>query len=542
MNESVAEPSPSVTAVIDSGVTVTRGSDGVNGAAGPRNEREEACAKTRPSLAVAGRENMSRSTRLRRGPRQRAVTGGEEGLAGPVRREMKPETSDTPADAACDLEQLESDRPDGRRRQSRRGEDVAPKVREQQQRETMQLQAEGVRAEAMTAESIGVDVELEFLDPILRRPAVVIPGDEIGGAAAPVGDHEADVEALGRDVDLDQDATSVRPTSGPMPEAGAKVDRLAGSIVPPVRLRDEPGDASLEDAIGADAQDVANPLGFQFRLDRGRRHPGIAAQEDRRVRKAAPQWPQQMPEVVHHTRGTRIPPGSQPRAQQQARTPFEPDQRVIHVLVVPAMKERELLGPVRRVIGAVEIEHEIGRVLVGPVGVRAEPVDAGTGEALNRGPVDRVLQAREGRLRAERRAAIGRDGLKGRVVSEPVGIVDVLVPCGDLIQPLADERIQFMNDVARVSRVGDAADHITAEAELLIEFSNEQQSGIRRERAAGKIDDEFWLESEAKLAITLCSHRSSSVGIPSRPKSPRTYHDFFEGDGVFTYSFMNYPG
>ena len=127
-------------------------------------------------------------------------------------------------------------------------------------------------------------------------------------------------------------------------------------------------------------------------------------------------------------------------------------------------------------------------------------------------------------------------------MAEPVGIVDVLVPGGDLIQPLADERVQVVRDVARVSGVGDPADHIGAEPELLIEFANEQQAGIRREGAAREIDDEFGLESEAKLAITLCSHRTSDVGIPSRPESPRKYHDFFEGDGVFTYSFVNYPG
>ena len=181
-------------------------------------------------------------------------------------------------------------------------------------------------------------------------------------------------------------------------------------------------------------------------------------------------------------------------------------------------------------------------MLVGPVGVGAEPVDAGARQALNRRPVDRILQPRERRLRAERRAAVRRDDLKGRVVPEPVGIVDVLVPGGDLIQPLADERVQVVRDVARVASVGDPADHIRTEPELLIEFSDEQQAGIRGEGAAGKIDDEFWLESKAKLAITLCRHRTSCVGIPSRPRVTAQYHDFFEGDGVFTYSFVNYPG
>ena len=99
-----------------------------------------------------------------------------------------------------------------------------------------------------------------------------------------------------------------------------------------------------------------------------------------------------------------------------------------------------------------------------------------------------------------------------------------------------------MRDVARVAPVGETPDHIGAEAELLVEFSDQQQPGIRGERAAGNIDDEFRLESEAKLAITLCSHRTSSGRAPSRPKTPRKYHDFFEGDGVSTYSFVNYPG
>ena len=66
----------------------------------------------------------------------------------------------------------------------------------------MELQAECVGAEAMTAEAIRVEVELELLDRILRRAAVVVPRDEIGGPAAAIGDHEAHVEARRRDVVL----------------------------------------------------------------------------------------------------------------------------------------------------------------------------------------------------------------------------------------------------------------------------------------------------------------------------------------------------
>ena len=175
------------------------------------------------------------------------------------------------------------------------------------------------------------------------------------------------------------------------------------------------------------------------------------------------------------------------------------------------MKERELLRPVRGIVRAVEIKDEIGRMLIRPVGVGTEPVNTRARQPLNCGPVDRILEPRQRRLRPERRAAIGRDHLEGRIMPQAVGIVDVLVPGDDLIQPLAHERVQVVRGVARVSRVGDSADHIAAEPESLIEFSNEQQAGIGGERAARKINDEFRLESEAKLRITVCSHRTSSV-------------------------------
>jgi hypothetical protein len=139
------------------------------------------------------------------------MTAGKERLARPVRREMKPDTSDGANDAPRDFEQVQTDRADGRRPQSCARKDGAPKIREQQQGDAMELQAEGIGAEAMTAEAIGVDVELELLDPILGRAAVVVPRDEIGGTAAAIGDHEAHVEARRRDIDLDENPARMGP-------------------------------------------------------------------------------------------------------------------------------------------------------------------------------------------------------------------------------------------------------------------------------------------------------------------------------------------
>ena len=289
------------------------------------------------------------------------MAAGEERLAGPVGREMKPEPGDAADDAAGDFEQVEAKRPDGRRRQGRAREDGTSEVREQEEREAVQLQAEGVRAKAMTAESIGVDIELELCDPILGRAAVVVPGRKVGGAAATIGDHEAHVEALRGDVDLDENSPGVGPGFRAMPKTRAEVHRAAGAVVPPLRRRDPCGDTALEDGIGADSQHIADAFGLQLRFDGGRRHPGVAAQKDRRVRESPAQGRQDVPQLVDDAGRTRVAPGPQAGSQQESGTAFEPQQRVLHMLVVPPVKERQLLRPVRRVVRAVQIENEIRR-------------------------------------------------------------------------------------------------------------------------------------------------------------------------------------
>src|ERR1700741_1014925 len=143
---------------------------------------------------------------------------------------MKPQPSDAPDDPSCDFEQVETNRADRRRRQSCAREDRASEVRQQQQREAVQLQPDGVRAEAMTAETIRVDLELELLDPILRGAAVVIPRDEIGGTAAAIGDHEAHIEAGRGDVDLGENPPWMGPRLRAVPKAGANVHGPSASL------------------------------------------------------------------------------------------------------------------------------------------------------------------------------------------------------------------------------------------------------------------------------------------------------------------------
>ena len=121
--------------MIDSDEAVKPGSGRFNEAWKPRHDGDDACAKTRPLLPIGLGEQMLRSRSLRGRAGQRSVTGREERVTRPVRREMKPEATDAADDAAGDFEQMETDGADRRRRQARAGEDRAAEVREQQQRE-----------------------------------------------------------------------------------------------------------------------------------------------------------------------------------------------------------------------------------------------------------------------------------------------------------------------------------------------------------------------------------------------------------------------
>jgi len=73
------------------------------------------------------------------------------------------------------------------------------------------------------------------------------------------------------------------------------------------------------------------------------------------VRKASAQWRQQLLQFLNDTGRTRIASRPQATPQQQARASLKPEQRMVQVLVVPAVKERELLCPVRRIVRAVQI-------------------------------------------------------------------------------------------------------------------------------------------------------------------------------------------
>src|SRR5213593_1683763 len=100
----------------------------------------------------------------------------------------------------------------------------------------MQEQAEGVGQEAVTAQAVGAEAVLKFLDAILTLAAVVVEGEDRGGTTGAVGNHEAQVGSGGGVFGLVADAALARPGAGTMAEAGKAALRHLGAAIAPLQL------------------------------------------------------------------------------------------------------------------------------------------------------------------------------------------------------------------------------------------------------------------------------------------------------------------
>src|SRR5574341_330769 len=198
-------------------------------------EKRSRTALSRDTFAAdeAEREILSRRSTLAGCSRQRVMDLPKQGGRGPARREMQPDAPHAPDDTCGDLEETHANGLDRGRGQVRRCQDPVAEVRDQEQRDRVQLQARGIRAIPMAAKPIGVDVEFEFLDMVLRRTAAFVPVNEIAGAPPAIRDHIAHARPGRGDIELDQDSAATGPAGRPMLKTRA--DRH-GTLRPGVSL------------------------------------------------------------------------------------------------------------------------------------------------------------------------------------------------------------------------------------------------------------------------------------------------------------------
>src|SRR5436309_11932329 len=144
----------------------------------------------------------------------------------------------------------------------------------------MQEQAKSVGQEAVTAQAVGAEAVLKFLDAILTLAAVVVEGEDRGGTTGAVRNHEAQVGSGGGVFGLVADAALARPTAGAVAEAGkAALRKLRAAIAPfqPLLPRFR---AMLEDAVGGDAEGILECKELAELVKQWQSETGVATQFD----------------------------------------------------------------------------------------------------------------------------------------------------------------------------------------------------------------------------------------------------------------------
>jgi len=147
------------------------------------------------------------------------------------------------------------------------------------------------------------------------------------------------------------------------------------------------------------------------------------------------------------------------------------------VFVVVRIEQAHLLLAVHGVERVVHVQHDLARHLAER---RAIQVDHGPAHAKQRPCVGQVLQARNRRLRAQRRLVPEpRHGKsEHRVRAQPVRVVAVLVASRDHQQAKADDLVKPVHDPLRVARVCDAGRQASGDIEALLHLAQHQQPTV----------------------------------------------------------------
>ena len=199
-------------------------------------------------------------------------------------------------------------------------------------------------------------------------------------------------------------------------------------------------------------------------------------------------------------------------------------ERQVAVGVVVAVEEPAFLTPVQRIVGGVEIEHDLGwRLLAGVEeqideqrldGVRIGG-DAGITRRFRAAefqPVQRALAGQRRAVAAMGGQFAGQDR-HDRIVAELVVVVQVLVTQRDAGDTLHHQGLDRVFRVGGVAIVFEAGGQPAGQAEHMIGGAQEQGAGIAANRSAverrgdGAAFDTCKVEP---VRVTLCRHR----GIP----------------------------
>ena len=170
-----------------------------------------------------------------------------------------------------------------------------------------------------------------------------------------------------------------------------------------------------------------------------------------------------------------------------------------------------------------------------------KPLKSNDSQPLDGLPIGVILQARERGLRGQR-IEFPHDGLKRGIVAQGVGVVAILVACGDLINSLTQHLMGVVLDEHRITPLVTHSPNSFGQRQLGVKLAQEQKTAVARDLTTVKIKNDFWLKTKGKLIMTLCSHRSSICCERLIWSSTLFLAQFDGADGFFIPLSMNNPG
>ena len=216
-----------------------------------------------------------------------------------------------------------------------------------------------------------------------------------------------------------------------------------------------------------------------------------------------------------------------PQLGGQEMAAAEDIERQIAIAIVIAVKEPPLLIAVQRIVGGVEVEHDLTRRL----GVRVEKqideqpldrrgvvVDLVIARSLARArrmlqPVQRALARQRRRLIAIA-LELAQKHAQNRIAAQVVVVVEVLIAERQAEDALRDQGLERMNGEQRAAVVAKASGKPIREADRLVRLAQQQSPGVRRHQPAVEIGDDPPPAGPSKIHLaraTLRQHR----GLPS---------------------------
>lgn len=376
----------------------------------------------------------------------------------------------------------------------------------------VQKEPELVGLEPVATRAAGLEVELEFLDPVFGFAAadVELVVDPLGSQIVHVGHDKSGVGALGEVFHLGHDAAGMLPGVGLVGEGREGALLFPGGLVGLAGLFDQRGDAVAKAGVGNEADRVGDVQTLQGAVEVGDGKAAVGPHEDVGFGVALLQPGENPSEDVGGAFGGMGPAGAQHGGQGVAGEAVEDEKRMEHVLAVEAVEEGELLAAVGGIVGGIDVDDDQapGAGVGGDVGFDEE---FGNTDQLFSG--DAVFEPAQGGLGGEIGGRIGGapgGDFEGGVGAQGVVVVGVLVAEGDGEGSMQEEGVLVVSDLAGIAGVMEAGRDVANEADAAFDLLQEEDTGIGGNLAAIEGgDDGFAAEvCKGELGVTVCTQRA----------------------------------